>query len=96
MPFTAIINSVSSLLFILLVAHTTAYQEANWPAGRVVHVREWVVYAAYALGAVLLWLTVFPLKDQQRRAALAAWYPWACWALLIVGVVIMPMFFPTR
>lgn len=94
MPFTAIANSLASLLFILLVAHSTSYQEANWPADRVVHVRSWVVYAAYALGAALLWMAVVPVKDERRRAFLATWFPWACWALLIVGVVVMPMFFP--
>ncbi|MBT0778747.1 hypothetical protein [Paracoccus sp. pheM1] len=94
MPLAAAMNSLGSLAFILLVAHTTAYQEANWPAGRVVHVRDWVVHAAYAFGAALLWLTLVPARDARRRVLLAIWFPRACWALLLVGIVVLPMFFP--
>ena len=76
------INTLSSLLFLLLVAHTTAYQQQMWPPSRVVHVHPVVVALAYALGllTLLLWIAGprAPETTSGWRAGCPS-LPGACW-----------------
>ncbi|OBU64854.1 hypothetical protein A9K58_16555 [Stenotrophomonas maltophilia] len=89
------INTFSSLLFLLLVAHTTAYQQQMWPPNRVIQVHPVIVALAYALGLLTLLLWIAGRRVPQRaRQRFERWLPWHAWGLLLLGVVIIPMFFP--
>lgn len=88
------INTLSSLMFLLLVAHTTAYQQQMWPPSRVVHVHPVVVALAYALGLLTLLLWIGGRRLPERCQQLAGWLPIVAWCLLGVGVAVIPMFFP--
>lgn len=83
-----------SLAFVLLIAHTEAYQTANWPEGRVVHVHPWVLFLAYALGifALIMWLA--KPRDPAIGPLLDRWLPIAASLLLFGGVVGMALFAP--
>ena len=87
-------QTLSSLGFILLIAHTQAFQEANWPAGRVVHVHPWVLVIAYAMGVLALIFTAFGTRDPEIGKRLDRAMPLAAWALLVFGVVGMALFAP--
>ncbi len=88
------INTLSSLLFLLLVAHTTAYQQQMWPPSRVIHVHPVIVALAYALGLLTLLLWIGGRRAPESAQRLARWLPIVAWCLLGVGVAIIPVFLP--
>ncbi|KOQ72882.1 hypothetical protein ABW45_18700 [Stenotrophomonas maltophilia] len=88
------INTLSSLLFLLLVAHTTAYQQQMWPPSRVVHVHPVLVTLAYALGLLTLLLWIAGPRAPETTQRLARGLPIVAWCLLAIGVAIIPVFFP--
>lgn len=88
------INTLSSLLFLLLVAHTTAYQQQMWPPSRVIHVHPVVVVLAYALGVLTLLLWIGGRRAPEPAQRLARWLPIVAWCLLGIGVAIIPVFLP--
>ncbi|OBU70088.1 hypothetical protein [Stenotrophomonas maltophilia] len=86
------IHTFSSLLFLLLVAHTTAYQQQMWPPSRVIHVHPVIVALAYALGVLTLLLWIGGGRVPEPAQRLARWLPIVAWCLLCVGVAVIPMF----
>ncbi|MCR1007325.1 MAG: hypothetical protein NQ082_21670 [Stenotrophomonas maltophilia] len=70
------INTLSSLLFLLLV----------------IHVHPVIVVLAYALGVLTLLLWIGGRRAPEPAQRLARWLPVVAWCLLGVGVAIIPVF----
>ena len=88
------INTLSSLLFLLLVAHTTGYHHQMWAPTPVIHVHPVIVALAYALGVLTLLLWIGGRRTPEPAQRLARWLPIVAWCLLGVGVAIIPVFLP--
>ncbi|MBC9246088.1 hypothetical protein H4P12_05040 [Paracoccus sp. 11-3] len=94
MKFYSVYQTLCSVGFILLIAHTRAYQEAHWPEGRVVYVHPWVLVIAYILGILALIFGTAGTRDPELGPRLDRLMPMAAWMLLLCGVVLMAIFFP--
>lgn len=93
MKLYSVFQSLSSIGFIMLVAYTERWQEANWPEGRVVYVHPWVLFFAWALLVFTLVMGVAGPRTSRLAERLDRVLPQASWALL-VGAVLMAMFLP--
>lgn len=80
-------QSLSSIAFVLLVAHTQEYQQLHWPEGRVVYVHPWLLVAAYGTGAVALFLGLWGLAQARVIGRLERWLPQLAWGL--IGIMIL-------
>lgn len=91
--FYSVFQSLSSIGFIMLLAYTERWQEANWPAGRVVYVHPWVLFVAWALLVFTLIMGVAGSRAPGLAERLDRVLPQASWALL-VGAVLIAVFMP--
>ena len=86
-------QSLSSIAFVLLVAHTQGYQELHWPEGRVVYVHPWLLAAAYGTAVVALFLGLWGLAQARLIGRLERWLPQLAWALIGI-MVLLAVFLP--
>ena len=93
MKFYPVFQTLCSLGFLLLIAHTEAWQQAHWPPGRVVHVRPWMVFLAWAMALVTLVLAVAGTRNPKLDLCLYRLMPLAAWGLL-VGALLVATFVP--
>lgn len=84
---------LSSIGFLLLMAHTQDYQRLHWSEDRVVYVHPWLVGAAYGTGAVALFFGLWGLAQERLIGRIERGLPYLAWALLMT-MVVMALFLP--
>lgn len=89
----SVYQCLSSVGFLLMIAHTQSYQEIHWPEGRVVYVHPWLLLLAYTTGAMAMVFGVCGVKNTGLAERLNAVMPRVA-ALLLAIMVLMALFLP--